>query len=521
MRMVEGNSKEYMWNITEDPTENPEEFLHGLIHATFQDGNGYVEGLTKPVLDTEIERILDYITKEFPGKVEEMKVEFDEVSELLKNTLFSPDWLKLGASDVLELARITAAFKSIKDAVVSIEKHHKQHETIDEPSSPSEESSPEIEMNDIGSPEPDSQMDPESELDVEVDDLTASQEIAQLDIKHVEDAAEGTHSNILKLAATADKFHTPNTLRELELAQKFLNNLNKQCLEYEEALMQDLLQLDGIDNPKVRGERKKAVGHIQQLLDDVNQVKDKVRALRESVGSRTEEQKAIEEAKEKKKKEQEEKLKQEEEERRRQEAEQKRANQETPEEALDEELDEEDSEQESQDQELEAKKSKLQVVPANMWRKMKFEPEFKIDRERSRFVLRSYIPGMDMKDVKLSVKGNLLVVQGYREPSPKELAVLKRQLWEQKKIPGYSKYFPADEDENLHLLRMGAGRYGSFSASFELPLQEVYVDKIQASYQGGVLQIVVPKRQLPPPRQQPMWADDFFGGRRGPGLGFF
>jgi hypothetical protein len=47
--------------------------------------------------------------------------------------------------------------------------------------------------------------------------------------------------------------------------------------------------LDGIDNPTVRGERRKAVQNIQHLLDDVHEVKDKLRGLRESVTRRLDE----------------------------------------------------------------------------------------------------------------------------------------------------------------------------------------------------------------------------------------
>lgn len=124
---------------------------------------------------------------------------------------------------------------------------------------------------------------------------------------------------------------------------------------------------------------------------------------------------------------------------------------------------------------------------------------------------------MNIKDVKLSVKGKVLTVEGYREPSAKEVSILKRQLWEQKRRPGFDKFFPRDEDENHHLLRLAAGRYGSFSVSFELPVGDVLTDNIQASYVGGVLQVIVPKRvqaSQPQPRGfGSPWGDWYGRGR--------
>lgn len=44
-----------------------------------------------------------------------------------------------------------------------------------------------------------------------------------------------------------------------------------------------MLQLDNINDPSVRGERKNAVNSIQHLLDEVNDVKGKVKSLKDSV----------------------------------------------------------------------------------------------------------------------------------------------------------------------------------------------------------------------------------------------
>jgi hypothetical protein len=58
MRMVDGSAREYMWSITDDPAAGPESrtiFIREVVHATFKDNRGYVEGLTAERVQTEID----------------------------------------------------------------------------------------------------------------------------------------------------------------------------------------------------------------------------------------------------------------------------------------------------------------------------------------------------------------------------------------------------------------------------------------------------------------------------------
>lgn len=60
LRMIDGSGREYLWTVCENPDilENPLNFVVGLVHATFKDGVGYVEGLSKDKVDHYITRFM-------------------------------------------------------------------------------------------------------------------------------------------------------------------------------------------------------------------------------------------------------------------------------------------------------------------------------------------------------------------------------------------------------------------------------------------------------------------------------
>ena len=61
MRMVDGSAREYMWSVTTDPTKSDStsnEFIQGIVHATFKDNTGYVEGLSAQVVQAEINSVI-------------------------------------------------------------------------------------------------------------------------------------------------------------------------------------------------------------------------------------------------------------------------------------------------------------------------------------------------------------------------------------------------------------------------------------------------------------------------------
>ncbi len=102
-----------------------------------------------------------------------------------------------------------------------------------------------------------------------------------------------------------------------------------------------------------------------------------------------------------------------------------------------------------------------------------FLPSLEFKEDENQFLLHLDIPGMERKDLDISVTGNTLTVKG------------ERKTEENKKGKGY---FYSER------------RYGNFQRSVELPA-EVEADKVAANYKDGVLELVLPKSEKARPKQ--------------------
>jgi HSP20 family protein len=87
--------------------------------------------------------------------------------------------------------------------------------------------------------------------------------------------------------------------------------------------------------------------------------------------------------------------------------------------------------------------------------------------------LKAELAGMDPKDISIEVQDNVLTISG------------ERHFEEEVK-----------EDKYYRIER----RYGSFSRSIAMP-QAIDEEKIQANYENGVLEVSVPKAEIPRPRK--------------------
>jgi len=75
------------------------------------------------------------------------------------------------------------------------------------------------------------------------------------------------------------------------------------------------------------------------------------------------------------------------------------------------------------------------------------------------------IPGVDIKDIDVQLKDGVLTIKGEKKSEKEE------------------------KDKNYHLVERS---YGMFERSFDLPV-EVWADKVEASFDKGVLKVVLPK----------------------------
>ena len=94
-------------------------------------------------------------------------------------------------------------------------------------------------------------------------------------------------------------------------------------------------------------------------------------------------------------------------------------------------------------------------------------PSLDVSETKNELVVKAEVPGMDPKDIDISLSDGVLTMKGE-----------KRQEKEEK-------------EADYHLVERS---YGGFTRSVQLP-KEVKGDKISASYKDGILKITLPKSE--------------------------
>ncbi len=94
-------------------------------------------------------------------------------------------------------------------------------------------------------------------------------------------------------------------------------------------------------------------------------------------------------------------------------------------------------------------------------------PPVDVSETKNDVVVKAELPGIDPKDIDLSLSDGHLLIKGEKKQEKEE------------------------KDEDYHFIERS---YGSFIRSVHLP-KEVKHDKVSASYKDGVLKIVLPKSE--------------------------
>jgi HSP20 family protein len=102
-----------------------------------------------------------------------------------------------------------------------------------------------------------------------------------------------------------------------------------------------------------------------------------------------------------------------------------------------------------------------------------FVPAVDVYEDEHNLVLKLEVPGMNEKDLNVTVENNTLTVSGERKLEKEE------------------------KEENFHRIER---RYGSFSRTFRLP-NTVDPEKVEAGYDKGILKITLAKRAEAKPKQ--------------------
>jgi HSP20 family protein len=96
-------------------------------------------------------------------------------------------------------------------------------------------------------------------------------------------------------------------------------------------------------------------------------------------------------------------------------------------------------------------------------------PAINVKETNDNFEVQVAAPGMDKKDFKIELNGNMLTITSEKE-----------NRWE--------------NTENERYTRREFS-YQSFQRTFQLPKEVVDEDKIQARYENGILNLVIPKKE--------------------------
>ena len=106
-----------------------------------------------------------------------------------------------------------------------------------------------------------------------------------------------------------------------------------------------------------------------------------------------------------------------------------------------------------------------------------WNPVIDVSESDNDFVVKAEVPGVDAKDVDISIDNNNLIISGEKKQEQEE------------------------KDRNYYRLERS---YGSFRRSFALPA-DVDVERIKASSKDGVISIVIPKSGEKKSRKARLW----------------
>jgi HSP20 family protein len=104
----------------------------------------------------------------------------------------------------------------------------------------------------------------------------------------------------------------------------------------------------------------------------------------------------------------------------------------------------------------------------------KFSPRMDISENEKEIIIQAEVPGVDKKDINISIKDFVLTIEGEKK---------------KKEVERKSNFFRSERF------------YGSFTRSFELP-DNVDVDNVNAKYENGILIIELNKKELEKPKER-------------------
>ena len=511
MRMVDGSAREYLWTVKEHPIsptdktkQKENEFVQQLVHATFKDGNGYVEGLTKEEIDEFILEIQSKLDQSLPV--------MDRVNKIL-STLFTivREVNEEADSLILELynqPNTSEKAQKFSNSLIETEKNaiafYKAFHTLKQQFVP--------EKAEEESPGTSSESDDESSVlqNASRSLRTSTNSLPVQNVEHVEntdilveDLPESSPELLNSPAVQPSKIdHPPAEALSSEAAdiEPAHSDTDESSNLPEHSTEVPSNQATESEQPAASSEEPKQAELSPQSAASAEAAEDIEPAHSDTSFEQPEptQESSKEEELEKQKQEQE-RLREEERRIQREEARQRQLL--------------------FEQAEKRRKKEEEAKNRVNRWSRVKFEPKFDISERTDGFILTSFLPGMNKEDINLKYdkQKSTLTISGFKPPTIQEEQKLQADLHKSLAYRFGNRYqnrYTAQELDEF-LLKMGSDSFGSFNETYKLPN---YVDfnNISCSYEGGVLRVVVPvvqgakhRRAQPQTRRTP-YIDDYF-----------
>eukprot|EP00047_Mylnosiga_fluctuans_P016132 m.52071 g.52071 ORF g.52071 m.52071 type:complete len:762 (-) comp6349_c0_seq2:154-2439(-) len=118
------------------------------------------------------------------------------------------------------------------------------------------------------------------------------------------------------------------------------------------------------------------------------------------------------------------------------------------------------------------------------FRTLRLEPRIDIHDEDDKYVVQTFVPGLRREDVEIHISDGVLLLKGFRGPANEALEAMAGQI-------------PRPPTKEA-LLRLGAGKYGTFAEMFRLP-GDVDAPHAVGAYERGVLTVSLPKTRAVKP----------------------
>mmetsp|Transcript_24046 Transcript_24046/g.94725 ORF Transcript_24046/g.94725 Transcript_24046/m.94725 type:complete len:509 (-) Transcript_24046:898-2424(-) len=427
-RLVGGSASEYLWGVCGDPEKAPKAFIRAVVHATLSDADGYVEDLTEQGIDDYIvkfggeqmqsgakgpDMLVATAQENMSSKLANLQKKIESLSK--QDESFSEENMpSLNFNAHVAYHRFNELMSAAEQELVKIINYAAEKYEDAEISKAWEDAFPlpsELVRRRSTRPKAASPLPAEAPADVPAEDDKPPEEQKE----DVEKAVKAGEIQVLKVAGEVDviakdmaTFVTDAKAAssldgtvDPRQALKVVESLEKKSLQFTDTLMKELLALDNIHIPREREDarlkRKAQVLAVQQLMNDLDSVMEKLKVQHKTLAAEAEklpeEEKAVEPV--------------------------KPAVSATPSGPT--------AGAPATDQ-----SAIMNAALARLWPKLRLKPKFEVNERPDGVIISALIPGMNPEDITIrsaeDFQGPYLLVRGRRLPSPGDVDLMKEQL---------------------------------------------------------------------------------------------